>query len=194
MPSLNLNLKKIFDSEIIDNKLKDIAKIDDHHGEKLAICDKPSAENGLISVPVESTEEVTTENCNNKSDNKIEEIVENKEAQDDKKKLVLRFSLSKSFDDQVETTEPSEAETSLANQNITGIASRLLTSRAFNRFIQSALYRQPENSDIKDHLRAADTQRLVNSHQSRENSPEPGIIILLLFCSYSNFAHPLQTH
>ena len=106
------------------------------------------------------------------------------EEESQKKKLVVRFSLSsKSLDDSPPSDNQAnnQNEQNQANQSTSAvIASHLKSSRAFQNFINSALYKNPHNPEVKNSLRAADTQRLLNTHQSRENSPEPGKLSLVL--------------
>ena len=96
-----------------------------------------------------------------------------------KNKLVLRFSLSsKSMDDSADADnqangaeESSEADLSASAR----IASALKRSQAFQTFISSNLYTmKPGDPELKNGLKTADSQRLPNTHESRENSPEPG--------------------
>ena len=166
MPSTNL------DKYLNDNILTNISEDPESNGnvaELPAICDKPKSNNDDQEQKV-----------NNKSIETEEEVItDKKDAQpNEKKKIIVRFSLSKSLDDSGTSEGGSQDnETdggSQATQTSSAIISRLMSSRAFNRFIQSSLFKCPESGEAKANLRAPDNQRLLNSHESRENSPEPG--------------------
>lgn len=100
------------------------------------------------------------------------------ESDSQKNKLVIRFSLSKSVDDSTEENRANADDEEANEANLSAsalIAKSLKRSRAFQHFINSSLYKNPDNPETKNTLRVADTQRLPNTHESRENSPEPGI-------------------
>lgn len=102
------------------------------------------------------------------------------ESENQKNKLVIRFSLSKSIDDSTEENRVNADDEDANETNLSAsalIAKSYKKSRAYLHFINSSLYKNPDNPETKSTLRVADTQRLPNTHQSRENSPEPGILI-----------------
>lgn len=107
------------------------------------------------------------------------ETAASEDGSQNKNKLVLRLSLSKSIDEAAESnqTNGGDAQSIEQESNQTtssAIMSSLKSSRAFQHFINSGLFKNPYDPLIKSSLRAADAQRLVNTHQSRSNSPEPG--------------------
>ena len=114
---------------------------------------------------------------------------ENKAASDnaaaDKKKLVVRLSLGKSIEDeandkleQMNQSNATEPLIGSSQMNIDSINKHLTNSVAFKKFIESSLYRSPSNPEVIETLRAADKQRLSNTHESKENTPEPGNVFL----------------
>lgn len=117
------------------------------------------------------------------------------ESESQKNKLVLRFSLSKSIDDSTEENRANADDEEANEANLSAsalIAKSLKKSRAFQHFINSSLYKNPDNPETKNTLRVADTQRLPNTHQSRENSPEPGTF-LSTYCYFALLIYFLLT-
>lgn len=141
-------------------------------------------------------EEVTSENVEEKKDqpetreNEAEtkiEIAEGenldaekaKEDEESKKKLVFKFSLGKSTDEPLPATDGAEADQSKANLTSTElITSQLMTSRAYLKFLKSSLFTSPDDPNLTSTLRKPDSQRLTSNYVSRENSPEPGILLI----------------
>ena len=94
--------------------------------------------------------------------------------EENKKKLVFKFTLGKSEDALPEGENLNDPAKENLNQ-ADSITNQLLSSRAYLKFIKSSLFTNPDDEDLIHSLKKPDTQRLPNNYQSRENSPEPGL-------------------
>lgn len=172
------------------NPNKSISSIENGEEPSLPLNANGINDNETEKIKIEPKSELLEE----KKDSIVDQELENaektsiEENNEKKNKLVFRFSLGKSLEEEATETEKMKQDDESNNQNETTsevILRQLKSSSAFMKFTQSLLYKNPNSSELKSSLRVPDRQRLPNNHESRPNSPENGILIIkVVDCQY----------
>lgn len=159
------------------NPNKSISSIENGEEPSLPLNANGINDNETEKIKIEPKSELLEE----KKDSIVDQELENaektsiEENNEKKNKLVFRFSLGKSLEEEATETEKMKQDDESNNQNETTsevILRQLKSSSAFMKFTQSLLYKNPNSSELKSSLRVPDRQRLPNNHESRPNSPE----------------------